>query len=196
MNKQNNNKSKIILGIILIVIIILCAIYVEIFDNSENVKPEEDNNTSIVIQLNYGDTKFLFMGDSEEKVEKNLLKADKLEEVDVLKVAHHGSNSSTSQAFLDKIKPKYSIISVNHEEYKKHPSDKALQRLNDAKSIVYRTDEKGTIWITSDGAKSNMKINFLDININGDDKKEKLLGDRRYSLIFYCKRFPALSTTL
>lgn len=87
-------------------------------DNSENVKPEEDNNTSIVIQLSYGDTKFLFMGDSEEKVEKNLLKADKLEEIDVLKVAHHGSNSSTSQAFLDKIKPKYSIISVNHEEYK------------------------------------------------------------------------------
>lgn len=68
-------------------------------DNSEKVKESEDNDTSIVIQLNYKDNKFLFMGDATSKVEKQLLNKEVLEKIDVLKVGHHGSNISSSEKF-------------------------------------------------------------------------------------------------
>lgn len=151
-------------------------------NNAKEVKESEDNDTSIVIQLNYGDNKFLFMGDATSKVEKQLLNDNKLEKVDVLKVGHHGSNSSSSKKFLEKIFPKYSIISVSNSEYSKHPSQNTIERLNSINSKIYRTDKNGTIWITSDG--STIEIKELDININGANREAKLLEDRKYSLIF------------
>lgn len=83
-------------------------------NNSETVSENKDNDTSIVIQLNYENNKFLFMGDATSSVEKQLLNKNKLEKIDVLKVGHHGSNSSSSQNFLNTILPTYSIISVNN----------------------------------------------------------------------------------
>lgn len=154
-------------------------------DNSEDIKESEDNDTSIVIQLNYGDNKFLFMGDATSKVEKQLLNNNKLDKIDVLKVGHHGSDSSSSQRFLETILPTYSIISVNNSEYSKHPSQNTIERLNSINSKTYRTDKNGTIWITSDG--SIIEIKELDVNINGANREAKLLEDRKYSLIFYCK---------
>ena len=122
-------------------------------DNSETVSENKENDTSIVIQLNYENNKFLFMGDATNSVEKQLLNKNKLEKIDVLKVGHHGSNSSSSQSFLNAILPTYSIISVNNSEYSKHPSTETLKRLNSINSEIYRTDEKGTIWVTSAGTK-------------------------------------------
>lgn len=154
-------------------------------DNAEDVKENGDNDTSIVIQLNYKDNKFLFMGDATSKVEKQLLNNNKLGKIDVLKVGHHGSNSSSSEKFLNTVLPKYSIISVNNWEYSKHPSENTIERLNSIHSEIYRTDVNGTIWITSDGI--TIEIEKLDINLNGNNKQEIiLLEDRKYSLIFLC----------
>ncbi|MNI68375.1 ComEC family competence protein [compost metagenome] len=72
--------------------------------------------------------------------------------VDVLKVGHHGSKTSTSKPFIDAIKPKYSIISVGKNNYG-HPDSGILQRLKNVKSTVYRTDKQGTITVISDGSK-------------------------------------------
>ncbi len=152
-------------------------------NNSTNIKESEDNDTSIVIQLNYGNNKFLFMGDATSKVEKRLINNNQLEKIDVLKVGHHGSNSSSSQNFLDVILPIYSIISVNHLEYSKHPDERTIARLNTINSKIYRTDKNGTIWITSNG--TNIEIKELDINVNGNIREAIILEDRRYSLIFY-----------
>ena len=165
-------------------------------DNSENVSENKDNDTSVVIQLNYENNKFLFMGDATSTVEKQLLNNHKLENVDVLKVGHHGSNGSSSQNFLDVILPKYSIISVNNSEYSKHPSKETLDRLKSINSEIYRTDEKGTVWITSNG--NEIELTFLDINLNGNksNKVSMILEDKYYSLIFYCKILPSLSTIL
>ena len=135
-------------------------------NNDEDVSSSKDNDTSIIVQLNYDNNKFLFMGDASSTVERTLLKADKLGKIDVLKVGHHGSSSSSCQAFLDVILPTYSIISVNNSEYKYHPADDTIERLEAINSIIYRTDEDGTIWITSDG--SNVNIETLDINLNGN----------------------------
>lgn len=156
-------------------------------NNAKDVKESEDNNTSIVIQLNYGDNKFLFMGDATSKVEKALLSNDRLEKIDVLKVGHHGSNTSSSKEFLNVILPTYAIISVNNSEYIKHPSQEVIERLNSINSKIYRTDENGTIWITSDG--NTIEINETDINVNGENREARLIGNREYSLFFiliYC----------
>ena len=152
-------------------------------NNSEEISEGDDNNTSIVIQLNYENTKYLFMGDAETKIENQLISAGKLEKVDILKVSHHGSNYSSSEKFLEKVKPTYSIISVNNSEYKKHPDTRTLQRLQDIKSKIYRTDKNGTIWAISDG--TNIEIKELDINLNGANRVAILLENRRYSLIFF-----------
>lgn len=163
-------------------------------DNAEDVKENGDNDTSIVIQLNYKDNKFLFMGDATSKVEKQLLNKEVLEKIDVLKVGHHGSNTSSSEKFLNVILPTYSIISVNNSEYSKHPSENTIERLNAINSKIYRTDVNGTIWITSNG--TIIEIEELNINLNGNNRQAIILEDRKYSLIFYFKILPFLSTTV
>lgn len=156
-------------------------------DNSEEVNENGDNDTSIVIQLTYENTKFLFMGDATDKVEKQLLNENKLQKIDVLKVGHHGSSSSSSEKFINALLPTYSVISVNNLEYSKHPSDSTIQRLERMHSQIYRTDKDGTIWITSDG--TNIKIEKLDINVNGTNRSAKLVENRKYSLFFIATHY-------
>lgn len=124
------------------------------------------NDTSIVLLLNYINTNYLFMGDASEKVEATI----SIENIDVLKAGHHGSNSSTSSNFLNKIKPQYAIISVeSSNKYKNLPSKEVLERLKNIKAQIYRTDTNGTIWLTSDG--NNINVNIIDINLNGANRK-------------------------
>ena len=139
----------------------------------DNDEPEDANDSSIVVEMTYGELKYLFMGDATSKVEKALLNNDRLEKIDVLKVGHHGSNTSSSKEFLNVILPTYAIISVNNLEYIKHPSQEAIERLNSINSKIYRTDENGTIWITSDG--STIEINETDINVNGENREARLI---------------------
>lgn len=120
------------------------------------------NDASIVLKLTFGKEKFLFMGDASEKVEKEILNKDL--ESDVLKVGHHGSQYSTSLKFLEKVSPKYAIISVGKDNSYNHPHDIVLNRLSKIGSRVYRTDIDGTILITSDGN----SLNFSNISTNTD----------------------------
>lgn len=94
----------------------------------DNEEKYSDNNSSIVLQLNYKDRKYLFTGDIETKVENELIKQNALETIDILKVAHHGSNSSTSEKFLNEIKPKSVIISSG-STYSKFPNIECLKRI-------------------------------------------------------------------
>jgi len=80
------------------------------------------NNASIVIQLEYGSKKYLFMGDVTTSVETKLINNDMLEQVDLLKVAHHGSDTSTSEEFLNLIKPTHAVISSG-SSYSKFPNN-------------------------------------------------------------------------
>lgn len=104
---------------------------------------EDTNETSIVIQMECNGTKYLFTGDANYNVENSR----SWEQVDVLKVGHHGSRSSTTKKFLDQIKPKIALISVGKDNSYGHPTEEALKRLNNIGSKIYRTDENGTILI-------------------------------------------------
>lgn len=111
-----------------------------------------DNNLSIVIKLNFGKYSFLFMGDAEKEIENQLL----LENINCnfLKVGHHGSNTSSSEKFLKKVSPDFSIISVGKYNNYGHPSKDTLSNLNKyTKKGILRTDTNGTIDISINNSK-------------------------------------------
>ena len=127
-------------------------------DNSE---PENENVSSIVVEMTYGEQKYLFMGDAEDENEE----VRNWNDVDVLKVGHHGSNTSSSEKFLNQVLPEISIISVGEGNSYELPKDKILKRLENIDSTIYRTDIDGTIQIVSDG-KTNEVIK-IDVNFDG-----------------------------
>lgn len=109
------------------------------------------NNTSIVAKLSYGQTSFLFMGDAEKEVEEALLKnKDKLQ-ADVLKVGHHGSDTSSTEDFLKMVQPDYAVIEVGIDNSFGHPSARVIKRLERANINIFRTDINGSIRFISDG---------------------------------------------
>ena len=110
----------------------------------------DDNNASIVLKITYGRTSFLFTGDIEAAAEADILRSGADVGATVLKVAHHGSDTSSSDAFLEAVQPQYAIISVGDNAYG-HPSERVLNRLQSIGSTVYRTDTNGTIICRSDG---------------------------------------------
>ena len=118
------------------------------------------NNASIVLKIEYGETSFLFMGDA-EKAELKTIKADL--SADVLKVGHHGSDTSTPQSLLDSVDPKIAVISVGKDNDYGHPNPKTLKRLEDIGCEIYRTDEEQTIAVTSDGQNIDVQAGFRTI---------------------------------
>ena len=102
---------------------------------------ENDNSNVIYTELN--NHKFIFMGYAGVEVEEDLIEKYKLQDIDVLKVGHHGSKTSSDKKFIDEIKPKYSIISVVKNNRYGHPNKEVLDTLNDSK--IYRTDQDGSI---------------------------------------------------
>ncbi|WP_319001816.1 ComEC/Rec2 family competence protein [Clostridium estertheticum] len=112
---------------------------------------EDLNNFSIVIRLTFGNNSFIFDGDAEGASENEMLSKGIDISADVLKVGHHGSSSSTTQAFLDKVNPKYAIISAGKDNSYGHPHKSTMDKLKAKGVKVYRTDESGTIVATSDG---------------------------------------------
>ena len=112
---------------------------------------EDINNHSIVIHLKYGNNSFMFTGDAESISEEEILQKQLDIKSDVLKVGHHGSSSSTSNSFLNKVNPKYAIVSVGKDNDYGHPHKPTMERLKSKRITVYRTDECGTIIATSDG---------------------------------------------
>lgn len=111
------------------------------FLNNKNYGNENDNSSVIYTVLN--NYKFLFMGDAGTHVEEDLLKKYNLQNIDVLKVGHHGSKTSSGKEFINEINPKYSIISVGKNNRYGHPNDGVLDNLEDSK--IYRTDQDGSV---------------------------------------------------
>lgn len=134
-------------------------------DNSNPQRDENFNNTSIVIELTYEDTKYLFMGDIENNIDS---KIPGLSDIDVLKVAHHGAEETTSDDFLSIVKPEYAIISAGDYDNYDHPNEKTIQRLKDFQILdenIHITRYHGTIWLRSDGSNINiMQKNDLDLD--------------------------------
>lgn len=112
---------------------------------------DDANNNSLVLRLQYGSTSFLFTGDAEREEEQAILDAGYKLKSTVLKVGHHGSDSSTSYPFLREVNPDYAVISVGTGNSYGHPQEGALSRLRDADVTLYRTDLQGTIICRSDG---------------------------------------------
>ena len=115
--------------------------YVFSFLNTKKFNNENDNSS--VIYFNYFNYKFLFMGDAGVEVEEELIEKYNLRNIDVLKVGHHGSKTSSSKEFVDNIVPKYSIISVGKNNRYGHPNKEVLNNLENSK--IYRTDQDGSI---------------------------------------------------
>ena len=106
------------------------------------VYDNKDDNSSI-IYLKFNNYKFLFMGDAGIEKEKDILDKYNLANIDVLKVGHHGSKTSSSKGFIDEIDPKYGVISVGKNNRYGHPNKEVLNNLDNSK--IYRTDQDGSI---------------------------------------------------
>ncbi len=135
IEKKINNKEVLMLKNFVIDNIKVNSLNNNVFNN------ENDNST--VLLFNIYDYKFLFMGDASIKTEEYLLNNYILPNVDILKVGHHGSYTSTSTDFINVIKPKYSVISVGENNMYKHPNKSVLDILDNTK--LFRTDVDGTI---------------------------------------------------
>ena len=125
-----------------------CEVMTDSILDNENL-----NLSSIVIKLNYGEKTFLFMGDAETENEKTI----NWPKVDVLKVGHHGSNTSSSQNFLNQVKPEFAIIMAGKDNSYGLPKQKILDRLTKIGAKIFRTDELGTITMISDGKDIKVK---------------------------------------
>lgn len=108
---------------------------------------DDYNNCSIVIKMDFNNVSYLFTGDAEESVESSR----NWPHIDVLKVGHHGSNTSSSKNFLEQIKPEVALISVGQGNTYGHPTQATLKRLSNIGAKIYRTDENGTILLIEKG---------------------------------------------
>ena len=102
---------------------------------------ENDNSNVIYTELN--GYKFIFMGDAGIEKEKDILNKYNIRDIDVLKVGHHGSKTSSSKTFINEINPRYSVISVGKNNRYGHPNREVLNNLEQSK--IYRTDQDGSI---------------------------------------------------
>ncbi len=115
------------------------------------VNSGDSNENSLVLRVDYGKTGFLFTGDIQYLGEQALFDSGAALKCDVLKVAHHGSYTSTGYHFLYEAMPQLAVISCGKNNSYGHPHDEVLSRLHDADVTVYRTDLEGTVIISSDG---------------------------------------------
>ncbi|WP_427339908.1 lamin tail domain-containing protein, partial [Caloranaerobacter sp. DY30410] len=142
--------------------------------NSE--KYDETNEYSIVNKLIYKNTSFIFTGDAEKDSEEEMIKLGYDLKADVLKVGHHGGRTSTNYEFLERVNPKFAVISVGKDNDYGHPHKEVLKRLDKMGIKVFRTDELGTIIATSDGV--NIKFNKepckVDLKSNDDSTKSSV----------------------
>ena len=104
---------------------------------------DNENDNSNVIYMELDGYKFMFMGDASSITEKEILNTYELTNIDVLKVGHHGSKTSSSKEFINEINPKYVVISVGKNNRYGHPNKEVLDNFEHSK--IYRTDEDGSI---------------------------------------------------
>ena len=120
---------------------------------SPNSQSNNLNNMSVVLKITYGETEFLFQGDSETKIENDLIRADYDIDVDVLKIGHHGSKTSTSSKYLEATSPEIAVISSGYGNNYGHPNGEILKRLDGSEITTFITSLNGDIVISSNGEK-------------------------------------------
>ncbi len=121
---------------------------------------EDLNNSSVVTRIIYGDTSFLMTGDAEAACEADILanhNSPSLKST-LLKIGHHGSDSSTSEAFLDVVSPEYAVISCGIDNSYGHPHTEVLERLAARNILTFRTDKLGDIYLFSDGQNLSFSV--------------------------------------
>lgn len=124
---------------------------------------DNENNYSPVIKISFGNNSFLFTGDAEKEIEDKLILLNDDLKADILKVSHHGSSSSTSDAFLNRVSPKYAVISVGKNNIYDHPNDTIISKLNTYNINILRTDIQNNITLISDGTNISYKY-YLPFN--------------------------------
>ena len=154
------------------------------------------NNTSIILKVTNGNKSFLFTGDAEREEEQTLLGSGLLKS-DVLKVGHHGSDTSTSYSFLREVMPEYAVISVGKDNTYGHPAEEVLSRLRDADVQIFRTDLQGDIIMKCDGNNitvSTEKNENIETNETAVEYAEGTYIGNKNSKKFHkpsCKSLPA-----
>ena len=118
---------------------------------------DNENNYSPVIKIYFGNNSFLFTGDAEKEIEDKLILLNDDLKADILKVSHHGSSSSTSDSFLNRVSPKYAVISVGKNNIYDHPNDTIISKLNTYNIDILRTDIQNNITLISDGTNISYK---------------------------------------
>lgn len=121
------------------------------FESVEGKRFNNVHDANIVLMLTFGETKFLLMGDAEDKMERGLVQRGLLEDVEVLKVGHHGSRTSTSLSFLRAVDPEIAVISAGEKNRYGHPHAEVVERLEAFGAKLFRTDLMGSIRFQSDG---------------------------------------------
>lgn len=111
-----------------------------------------DNNQSLVLRVRFGQRSFLLTGDIEKQAEARLVRAIDDLHADVLKVAHHGSKTSSTAEFLERVKPQHAVISVASPSLFGHPHAEVVERLRDGNARIWQTSKCGAITISTDGS--------------------------------------------
>ena len=118
----------------------------------------DPNEASTIARVRFGAVRFLLVGDAEKELEQWLVSNAGIDlRADILKVAHHGSSTSTTERFLDAARPRVALISVGKDNSYRHPSPAVVDRLERAGAAVYRTDQLGTVVVATDGRRVRVR---------------------------------------
>lgn len=131
------------------------------------------NDDSIVMKLSYGNISFLFTGDAETPAENKMVSSGQNLSSTILKVGHHGSNTSSTPAFVDKVDPKVAIISVAAKSKYNHPNKSVIDRFNKRGTDLYATKTHGTIVVSTDGISYDVSTNKSGKVVAGNAGKSK-----------------------
>jgi competence protein ComEC len=128
---------------------------VRVLAPSPDYTPERapHNNDSLVLEIRYRDKSVLLTGDAERPVEDDLVNCGQLRSITLLKVGHHGSKTSSSEEFLDQLKPEFAMISDGYKNQFRHPHPTVLERLASHGARILRTDQNGALTFLTDGTK-------------------------------------------
>ena len=132
---------------------------IEVLAPSADYLPADEptNNDSLVMRVTFGQRSFFLSGDVERGIEQEMLYTNELHSTDVLKVAHHGSRTSSTEEFLSAVQPAFALISAGFENGYGHPHPTVVERLREHHAAILRTDRDGMITIRTDGRKINVE---------------------------------------
>lgn len=134
--------------------------YTYIYVLSPSYITDNNNSNSIVLNITYKNNSFLFTGDCEESNEMDMINSYDLEDIDFLKVAHHGSSTASCLAFLEETTPDIAVISCGYKNSYGHPHTSTLDNLKAVDAKIFRTDKNGSMQFYSDGEKIYSKVKY------------------------------------